>query len=248
MDRDSIIRKHLENWQPTIELDSHMKQRVMSRIAANGDRSEQNWLMRSLAALLNAPLAGVAMAALLLVATLLTVQLFEQRAMTRALVAQRDAYFRLISPADYLDSMGNAAAEAGKPSLVDMLAWMRSNFDLTQEQFVELVSVHQSYDSRLDNLYGQLVSLQDGYATFEKRRLKDESIDFVALYQLLQRRDAVIDDARATSHELVAHVLTILRPEQRDRFLLLLQRADTPQPPTAYTPAPWNRVRQPTLT
>ncbi len=244
MDRDSIIREQLETWQPAVEVDNHMTQRVLSRIAANNRLRSSSLFARIIEQFTLSPMAGALASAMALAVVLLAALVWQQRQTTLALTQQREAYFALIDPTSRLDS-GEADTE---PSLVAMLDWMRSNFDLSREQFVELVSIHQSYDARLDALHLQLLDLKSQYDHFEEQRRQDESIDFIALYQLLELREQVLGSARSTSRQLVAQILTVLRPEQRDRFLILLDEAQIPHPPAAWSLPRWNRVPHPTQT
>ncbi|KAF0093032.1 MAG: hypothetical protein E1N59_3222 [Puniceicoccaceae bacterium 5H] len=238
MNDERSIREKLATWQPETTPDPYLKQRVLNRVAASGE-TERAWFRRLWPQWGRFSLAAVAVALVLALASFWVLP-SDTHHLDGQLTAQRTRYFLRIDPVARLDAEGARAEPQADPSLIDMLDWMRTNFDLTQDQFVELVKVHQTYSGDLDSLYDRLVELQHSYEGFESQRLHDQSIDFIALYQLLQRRDAVREDAEKTSMALVRQILHVLRPEQRDRFILLLNQAHTPSvaAATPWTPPP----------
>jgi hypothetical protein len=148
----------------------------------------------------------------------------EHRAETR-LYAQTQSYFLLINPVAHLDAVsgtGRGFDTEEKPSLIGMLAWMRSSLDLSREQFQALVELHSKYEDRFVALYKDLSEIQAEYQVFEDKRMRNDMIDFMELYDLLRERDTLRASSEQTSRELVSLVLRVLTPEQARSYLALL--------------------------
>lgn len=223
------LDRQLDAWQPDLEPDPSLKQHVMQRIAWEEEAQSRPWHRRtSTIETLWRPLAaaGVAACLLLLIGTWAGRNWFDP-ANPHRIEDNRQAYLLLIDPVSRAKATRDPVAqvEQTSPGLITMLAWMQDRFDLDREQFLELVSLHETYQTQFEDLYLELKSVQDDYASFEARRAANEMIDFIALYDLLQKRKALEADARATSSELVEKVIALLDPDQAAAYLAAIEAA-----------------------
>ncbi len=220
------IEKRLSEWRVSVPADPSLKKQVLRRIdLLESQNAGAGFFCRILswASQNQLPAAICSCTAALLVCAVSI--FFIGRAERRAEAMSRD-YFMMIDPVAHVaaDNPGHAAPEQ---SVVEMLAWMKSRFNLSREQFAELVSLHEEYKDHLVTLYRELSRVQDSYQIFEEKRLSDDSIDFMALYDLLQKRDSLREDSVATSRQLVELTLRVLTPEQKKEYLSLMESADS---------------------
>lgn len=217
------IEKRLASWQVSVPADPNLRQQVLRRIdILESQGSGSGFFTRVIDWVsgnqLPAAIFACAAALLICAVSIFTIGRVHQRneAMSRE-------YFVLINPVARVAV--EHPAKAGEPSVVEMLSWMKDRFHLSREQFAELVSLHQEYNDRLITLYRELSSVQNQYQTFETRRMNNEDIDFMALYDLLQKRDSLRNDSVRTSSQLVDLTLRVLTPEQKREFLSLMEKA-----------------------
>lgn len=215
MKNDDLIRQRLRQWEPVLEEDPGLAAHVLNRIGAGGPRDA---LARSLLRWRWLAAGLGAAAALLLVWLAGSYQANRELRQDRAYLSLIDPVFR--SQSEALP----AGAEAGNLSLIDQLAWLQDRLDLSRDQFLELVNMHQRYAGQMDTLYRQLIELDGMYAAFEASRLRDEPIDFISLYDVLVERREVVSDSRAIREELVSMVESILNPAQRVAYMALLDQ------------------------
>ncbi|HNX04816.1 MAG TPA: hypothetical protein PKI32_04905 [Opitutales bacterium] len=219
-DRLTPIETRLSSWQVSVPSDPNLRQQVLRRIdimESQGEGRSFPGRILDWVALNQLPAAIFACAAAILIcaASIFTIGR-----------ANRDermshAYFVLINPVARVAA--DNITSNGEPSVVDMLSWMKDRFDLSREQFTQLVVLHEDYNDRLMTLYRELSAIQSQYKTFDDQRMNNDMIDFMALYDLLQKRDSLRRDSVTTSNQLVELTLRVLTPQQKREFLSLME-------------------------
>ncbi len=203
--------------------DPLLKQRVLSRIAVMEDSDKG--LLSSFFGTLSwkgfLALSAACSAVFMLSAAILV---HERRVADELMLVQSQHYFLAINPSAHAE--GSAMDDAAEPSLIDMLAWMRSSLNLSRAQFQALVQLHSDYEDRFVSLYKDLCDIKAQYQGYEKKRLNDDVIDFMQLYDLLRERDALREYSEQTSQQFIALVLEVLTPEQARGYLALLNRSN----------------------
>jgi hypothetical protein len=240
---NSPLEKRLENWKVSAPVDSQMKQHVLRRITVGAaEKNHRNveggawgWVLNNRMAVTSFACAAVLLACTVVLYT-------RQVRLNRELANSSQSYFMMINPVAHANVANEAMAASKEPSTIEMLAWMRDRFHLSREQFRQLVALHEDYNDRLVTLYKELAAIQTEYNSYETRRVKNEDIDFMALYDLLQKRDAVRKDSTETSAQLVELVLRVLTPEQKRAYLALMNHFtplsdSTPESPTTHAGA-----------
>ncbi len=220
------IEKRLADWHVCVPADPSLKKQVLRRIdLLESQKAGLGFFGRILSWIsqnqLPAAICSCAAALLVCAASIF----FIGRAEHRAELMSRN-YFMMIDPVAHV-AAENASATGKEQSVVEMLAWMKTRFNLSRAQFSELVALHEEYKDHLMTLYTELSRVQDSYQTFEDQRLSDDAIDFMALYDLLQKRDSLREDSVATSRQLVELTLRVLTPEQKKEYLSLMESADS---------------------
>lgn len=223
------LNRQLDAWKVEPPLDPDLKAQVMQRIAweersrRSGDAQRlfgSNWPLILM--------GGVAACVLLLIGSFAGMQ-WAKNSSLQEVGIQQQAYLQLIDPVARLqDSSADLqSSEVERPNLVSMLSWMQGQLNLSKDQFVELVELHQQYELQFEELYRNLLEVRRSYDGFESLRANNQMIDFVALYDLLERRRALESDAHQTSGALVKAILQILDSKQGQNYLAVLDQAAT---------------------
>ncbi len=210
------FKQDLQKWNVQLKPDPQTAQQVLNRIASeqvlHGPEKESPRLIPFLLA------AGIA--AILMIGTVFIVN---QQAQMRLI--QDHQYLSLIDPVARVESHdGNTS----KDLLLEQLAWMQNRLDLSQVQFMELVSLHQNYSDKFNGLYHELVRLESEYDHFEALRKNNEMVDFMALYEVLSETKETETLAHSLSQELIAKVSSILTPTQRTTYLSMVTSSTNP--------------------
>jgi hypothetical protein len=205
------IESRLQEWKLEIEGDPMLKTHVMNRIATE-EKSDSFpiWRIRWIGAL--------AAAALIALSAFLISQQLE-----RTRHVEEGGYALLIDPVSRAKIVSRNPVLNSSESLVQRLSFMQSRLDLSQEQFLELVELHKGYNERFNLIYEELVALEDQYSSFEELRMENEAIDFMALYDVLSKRQETEGRARMLSEDLISHVVAILKPDQRNIYLSMVR-------------------------
>lgn len=236
------IEERLRNWNVELPQDSRLAERVLNEISVRNMQDHYDSMGQGVAGLLRTSRRGfwaLASVSVAVVMVCITVLVREHNLSQERSFRQAQNYFLLIHPMAHAEAIAEERDPSQKqqpPSTIDMLAWMRSRLDLSSEQFATLVQLHESYQGRFIRLYQDLCEIDARYQGFEKQRLNDDPIDFMALYQLLRDRDALNDSSEQTSGEYLSLVLQVLTPEQAHDYLSLLGRSGFVPPPTSSTP------------
>ncbi len=205
------LESRIQAWQVELERDPILKAHVMNRIATEEKMdSLPVWRIRWIGAL--AAAAVIALAAF-----------FFSQQLERNRLLNEGGYALLIDPVSRAKMVSqNPVLESGE-SLLERLSFMQSRLHLSQEQFLELVELHKGYNDRFTLIYEELVALEDQYSSFEELRMENEAIDFMALYDVLSKRQETEGRARMLSEDLISHVVAILKPDQRKLYLSMVR-------------------------
>lgn len=109
--------------------------------------------------------------------------------------------------------------------LETQLAWMNSVLQLNADQFARFKAVHEEASPQLVGLATELQRMRAESAAFERRREETGEVDFLAFARLVEHRRAVDRDRDATAHKLIETAVSVMTPEQRQRYLALIAPA-----------------------
>lgn len=102
------------------------------------------------------------------------------------------------------------------------LAWIRTELNLTDDQFARIRAIHEASSPRLLALAAQVAQMRDEYAAFERARVTVGQVDFVEFARFVEQRRAIGRECLAITRELVAATSNTMSPVQRERYLGLV--------------------------
>jgi len=123
------------------------------------------------------------------------------------------AYYRLQAP-------------VGADSLDTQLAWMKSELNLTDEQYLRIKELHQASSPRLRALAAQVGELQKEFSAFEELRRTRDRVDFLDFARFVDARRHVNRECLDSTRELVLASAEVMTPQQRQRYLRLIATAE----------------------
>ena len=119
-------------------------------------------------------------------------------------------------------------------SLETQLAWMRAALSLNAEQYQRIKTLHQELEPHLQVLASDIERMQQRSAEFEEQRRTVGEVDFVEYAQLVQQQRATDREYNESTQRLVSAALSIMTPDQRDRYLELIAPALRPAHGSAF--------------
>lgn len=102
------------------------------------------------------------------------------------------------------------------------LAWMRTELNLTEEQFSRIKTIHQTSSPRLLALAAEVARMREEYAAFERARVTEEKVDFVEFARFVEARRAIDRECAVSTRQLLTATAGVMTPQQRERYLGLL--------------------------
>ena len=121
------------------------------------------------------------------------------------------SYYRLrVSPGDPLEGR---------------LQWMRHELHLTDAQYARIRALHEASGPSLRALAMQVGRLRAEAAEFEAARRENAGVDFVDFARYLEARRKLNEECLTSKRRLVEAATEVLDPEQRARYLGLVDSA-----------------------
>ncbi len=118
-------------------------------------------------------------------------------------------YYRLHQPAptDTLDGQ---------------LAWMKTELQLTDAQYIRIKQLHQASGPRLRAIAAQVAQLQAEFTEFEKMRRTSDRVDFLEFARYVETRRHVSRESLDSTRKLVLAAAEVMTPQQRQRYIELV--------------------------
>ena len=123
---------------------------------------------------------------------------------------------------------------AGLDSLEGQLSWIRTELDLSDEQFARILELHEASSPRLRALAAEVARMQAEFIAFhqaeyqrfgETRRTTDQ-VDFLEFARFVESRRNINRECLESTRRLVLATADVMTPEQRSRYLGLVARSD----------------------
>ena len=102
------------------------------------------------------------------------------------------------------------------------LAWMRSELNLSDEQYARIKSIHETSSPRLLALAAEVARMRDEYAAFERARVTEGKVDFVEFALFVEARRAIDRECLVSTRQLLTATADVMTPRQRERYLGIL--------------------------
>ncbi len=119
------------------------------------------------------------------------------------------AYFRLHQP-------------AATDTLDGQLAWMKTELQLTDAQYIRIKELHQASGPRLRAIAAQVAQLQAEFQAFEKTRRTSDRVDFLEFARYVETRRHVSRESLDSTRQLVLAAAEVMTPQQRQRYIQLV--------------------------
>jgi len=108
------------------------------------------------------------------------------------------------------------------------LAWIKSDLQLTPEQYARIKAIHQESSPHLHALASRVARMRDEFNAFERQRTTTGEIDFLEFAQFIQERRRIDGECLQSTRQLVDASAGVMTPRQRERYLSLLSAAHRP--------------------
>ena len=103
-------------------------------------------------------------------------------------------------------------------SLDGQLAWMKSELNLSNEQFARIRQLHEASSPRLRALASEVGQMQAEFAAFEKARQSRDQVDFVEFARYVDTRRAISRECEDSTRRLVRATADQMTPSQREQY------------------------------
>ncbi len=108
------------------------------------------------------------------------------------------------------------------PVLSAGLGWLQGALDLSAPQYQKVMALHSDYEVAFDDLFSELVESHREYQEFDRKRMKNDVVDYFQLYELLQTQKKLSEESARLTEELLGKVEQVIDPSQRVRYRKLL--------------------------
>ncbi|MBI2513562.1 MAG: hypothetical protein HYV96_16465 [Opitutae bacterium] len=116
---------------------------------------------------------------------------------------------------------------AAVPGNDDVVSWMKTDLQLTEEQFDRIHALHDRTGPQLREFAAQAARMRAEFEAFERVRRTEGRVDFLAFARCLEMWRRIDRDWSDTTRELIAATAGELTPDQRARYLTRLTPAPT---------------------
>ena len=112
------------------------------------------------------------------------------------------------------------------PGTLDgQLAWMKSELQLSDEQFHRIRELHEASSPRLRSLASQVAQMQSEFAAFENTRRNTDKVDFIEFAQFVEVRRNISRQCLDSTRRLVMAAAGEMTPEQRRQYFGIVSAA-----------------------
>jgi hypothetical protein len=133
------------------------------------------------------------------------------------------SYLRLVDP--LLEPEHNNASARPGENLDALLAWMKNDLQLNEQQLARIKNVHEQLSPRLLALAGQVGQMQRIFTEFEKERRSEGQVDFVEFARYVEQRRRLDRECTESTQKLIAEATDVMTPKQREQYLQLIDPA-----------------------
>ena len=111
-------------------------------------------------------------------------------------------------------------------TLDGQLAWMKTELQLTDAQYLRIRELHQASSPRLRAMAAQVAQLQAEFTEFEKMRRTSDRVDFLEFARFVEDRRHVSRECLDSTRQLVLAAAEVMTPRQRERYIRLVTTAE----------------------
>ena len=232
---DTHLKRSLDSWNDGFRPDPSLESGVLGRIRRAEVRARPT-LARAdafewLRALWSRPLLAGGMAALFVLSGLGLSQLTRlgfavgREESTVSYRLSIDPIYRLRAMAGLEDLKGGAVTAASEAQVMAVgLGWLQGQLRLSDGQYEVVSALHATYEKSFDELFIEMLESYLKYRQLDRRRMSNDVIDYVQLYDLLQTQRRLSEESTRLTGELLRKVSEVISPDQRERYERLLEQ------------------------
>jgi hypothetical protein len=113
------------------------------------------------------------------------------------------------------------------PNSIDgQLAWMKSELQLSDEQFARISELHRASSPRLRALAAQVARMHEEFVAFENTRRATDRVDFIEFARFVETRRNVNRQCIDSTRRLVLATASEMTPPQREQYFGIVARAE----------------------
>ena len=107
--------------------------------------------------------------------------------------------------------------------LAAQMAWIQNDLQLSPAQFARIKALHEQSSPRLLALETEVTRLRNELTAFERGRMITGQVDFLEFARFVEQRRAVDRACTESTRQLILAASEVMTPEQRTRYLALLE-------------------------
>jgi hypothetical protein len=212
----------LDRWGQATPTPDRLDSEVWRRIAVTDNLDASPGFIERIKTIFARPSFTIAFATacVLLALLLVQVRITHQQAQRNLQLVQ--SYLRLVDP--LLDPELNSPTRKSE-NLDALLAWMKTDLQLTDQQLARIRNVHEQLSPHLLTLATQVSQMQRAFTEFEHERKSEGQIDFLEFARYVEQRRRLDRECTESTRKLIAEASDVMTPQQRQQYLQLLDPA-----------------------
>lgn len=210
----------LDQWAKTTPAPDRLEPEVWRRIAVADEPDATPSLLARLKIVFARPSFSIAFAAACVLLGLFLFQLRVTRQHEQRNLQLAQSYLRLVDP--LLESETGRATPPAAANLDALLAWMKSDLKLNDDQLARIRNVHEQLSPQLIALAHKVSQMQQAFAGFEQARTSEGQVDFLEFARYVEQRQRLDRECNESTRKLIAESSGVMTPEQRQQYLRLL--------------------------
>jgi|GEM_PF-1490785 len=196
---------------------------VWRRIAVADNLDAEGNFFSRIKAMFARPSFSIAFAAACVLLALFLTELHTAHRQVQHNLQLVQSYLRLVDP--LLDPAHIAPTMHSGENLDGMLAWMKDDLQLNEQQLSRIKEVHEQLSPHLLTLAGQVAQMQRTFSEFEKERRADGQVDFLQFARYVEKRRELDRECTESTQRLIAEASDVMTPQQKQQYLQLLDPA-----------------------
>ncbi|MBK1880584.1 hypothetical protein [Pelagicoccus mobilis] len=123
----------------------------------------------------------------------------------------------------HLGYFNTYSAEMRATSGLNEMEWLRSELDLTEEQFARITRLHDDRESEIRTLSRKVRDLELMLAELEAERVTEGYVDYLEIRNYMEAKRKLDEACSKSTNDLIASVGDVMDLEQRRRYLTIVQ-------------------------
>lgn len=115
------------------------------------------------------------------------------------------------------------ATELHAASRSNKMEWLRTEFDLSEDQFARITRLHEDREAEIRTLSRKVRNLELLLAELEAERVNEGYVDYLEIRNYMVAKRKLDEACLKSTNELIASVGDVMDLEQRRRYFSIVQ-------------------------